>query len=58
MRVFFLDNSSKLFFVKAGATTESLLRMVIEKFDIKDADDHFTNFGIFVSENGYVISMS
>lgn len=46
VRIFFLDNSSKMFLVGAGCTVQALLRLILEKLEITDPDRVLTNYGM------------
>ena len=54
-RVYFLDNSSKVFLVDYSSTVQDLLILILEKYSIQ-YDDNLPYYGLFESLNGSSIS--
>lgn len=52
VRVFFLNNSSKVFLAKEGTRVKDLVRMVVDKLELKDPDDVAGYFALYESLNG------
>ena len=52
VRIYFLDNSSKMFLVEASLTVLDLIKMIMQKFDIRQAEVLSHYFGLFESLNG------
>ena len=50
VRIFFLDNSSKMFLLSAGTSVQTLLRLILEKFELADPDKVITNYGSDVQD--------
>ena len=52
VRIFFLDNSSKVFLADVSTTSKDLVRLILEKFQVEDIERKLLYFGIFISEDG------
>ena len=49
VRIFFLDNSSKMFLLSAGTTVQTLIRLILVKLESLDPDKVLTNYGEEIS---------
>jgi hypothetical protein len=52
VRVFFLDNSSKMFLLDKSSLAKDVVRMILEKLDVHDVKDVQPLYSLFVSSNG------
>jgi hypothetical protein len=52
VRIYFLDNSSKMFLVEASLTVLDLIKMILQKFDIGHLDILSHYFALYESLNG------
>lgn len=52
VRIFFLDNSSKMFLLSAGTAVQTLIRLILEKLESSDPDRVLTNYGLYISQDG------
>jgi hypothetical protein len=55
VRIYFLDNSSKIFLLDSMATSMDVIRMILEKFDVRDYENSLPYFALFESTNGVAI---
>ena len=52
VRLYFLDNSSKMFLLEPALTSLDLIKMVLHKLDVKDVENSCRYFGLFESTDG------
>lgn len=55
VRIHFLDNSSKIFLASEDTTAKDIVLMVLEKYDVQDAERTSVYFSLFESKNGNTI---
>lgn len=52
VRLYFLDNSSKMFLLEPALTSLDLIKMVLHKIDVKDIENSCRYFGLYESIDG------
>jgi hypothetical protein len=55
VRIYFLDNSSKIFLLEPSTSCLEVIRMILEKFDVKNIETSSPYFALYESVNGTTI---